>query len=267
MLRHLPPDTESVAVWNRPKGKWQERELGSPIALQENDRDVFIRVVGLSDSDCDGLPWLIQAATLAPKRARSPTSSALLESTSSPAKRIRSVNATSSNIPSTLPSLLPDPVSPSTSSGSDPLSGLLKRGPYIGLLGAPTFTPAPVKQRSANFPAKFSFAEVIRYLRRLDELISNDGMKQTAANAFLAGQLGVNCCGSNLGKIKTDLRDGDDALWRQFMAMSSTFGGSWGEYRAKLKTGSSGGHTEVVWATFPPEEDSRTQDGKPSPPR
>ncbi|KAI1791940.1 hypothetical protein LXA43DRAFT_1060981 [Ganoderma leucocontextum] len=44
----------------RIKGKWQEREMGSPIALQENEREVYIRAVGLLDSDCLGLPPKVQ---------------------------------------------------------------------------------------------------------------------------------------------------------------------------------------------------------------
>ncbi|KAI1788419.1 hypothetical protein LXA43DRAFT_1091780 [Ganoderma leucocontextum] len=195
VLEHFPPDTKVVVFYIKGKGKWQEREVDHPIALQEGEHSLGLKRPS--------------AATLAPP----------------PTKRMKAVNlahlqapdiATAEQSPAPSPSSAwpsPAPSNPPSSS-SLPVGGRMQQS-YTGVLGAPTFAPRPAAQRS--FPSKFSCAEVDRFV-----------------NEVVAADNGIGCSPTNLRDIKLDLRRGDHELWFFLLKASSTPEGSFSVYRKEF---------------------------------
>ncbi|TBU38021.1 hypothetical protein BD309DRAFT_1023166 [Dichomitus squalens] len=254
ILERFPSGTKAVALYNRMKGRWQEREVNHPIALQEGEREVFIRAVGLSDAQCLDLPLsLAPSSTL--KRSRSPT----LVSAVSPTKRVKSVSITDSLLPlisaATFSPPSPSLTSPSpgwsipTPSNVSPAS--LEQS-YAGLLGALTFTSLTVAQRAAAFPSKYSFAEVAAFIRAVDEEAKKEELSIGKALDCIVASTGVRCGTTNLNAVRMNLKRGNYELWREFIDASPTRLGSYSQYKNRVKKLPP--VSSLDWTSFPQEQ-------------
>ncbi|KAI0739269.1 hypothetical protein C8Q80DRAFT_1205064 [Daedaleopsis nitida] len=222
----LPPKTSRCEVYNRLSRRWETVSLDAGRKLQEEEREVCLRMCGLSDDECLDLPTYVLRSSapgtvhpqsfpndFAPSSCPNPyvisvSDPCPVSMTTSSKSLFHSHKRSAQDVEDDLPhhhSTDPSPDVESSTPSPSKRARVSNRHTSIGL-------------KLRKFPSEYRFSAVYDYI----ESVSKSTLTVDNARAWQRDVTGISCGRTAFNDARRDLALGNPDLWRRFLSLGDT---------------------------------------------